>query len=325
MSFAIFEIQKYIIEKYISEYRHFLTHKLRNYKLEDPDLEMLNEQKEKVEEEFKDKYEKSIEDCMNFILTDSWKTVFKADNIVDTGKTLDEQAKILQDTIFSLDANNVLDNKHFTDDIVQEINTKFLCDGYKFYVLKALLVAEYNLCNKNISYIDAICERVRVMYYSLLLVTNMDKVEDLLEIVNRKESKLYIPKHIVNLLKLPIIRDYIRVDQVSVVDILYASALCSIICGPSDDYLDLEEDLQNNKITGMTQAVKEGIDPKTIVATTIKFLKDDLRFPEFPEFRKWAVHVMLLLYKDTPKCLEFCKSISPEYFSIVFQRKTTET
>jgi hypothetical protein len=323
MSFAIFEVQKYIIEKYISEYRDFLSNKLKLYNIEEPDMEMLNEYKEKVQEQLEDKHEKSIEDCMKFIVTDGWEMIFKADNIIDTDKTLEEQSRILQDTIFSLNANSVLDNKHFPVEVVDIINKNFLCDGYKFYVLKALLVSEYNLCNPNISYIDAICERVRIMYYSGLLVANMDKVEDLLELINKKEAKVYIPRFIINLLKLPIINDFFpKIEQLSTIDLLYASAICSIICAPSDDFMDLEEDLQNNKITGITQAIKQNVDPKMIMATTIKFLKnksDD----RFPEFKKWAIHVMILLYKDSKKCFEFCKSISPEYFDTIFQRKAS--
>ena len=324
MSFAIFEIQKYILEKHLAEYRDFLTHKLKEYKVEEPDLEMLNEVKDEINERFVDKYGKSIEECMKFIVTDGWESIFKADNLIDTGKTLEDQSKILQDTIFTLESNGILDNKYFPADVVATINNNFLCDGYKFYVLKALLVSEYNLCNSNIDCIDAICERVRIMYYSGLLVANMDKVEDLIEIINRKESKMYIPKYIINLLKLPIIRDYIKFDQLSIFDLLYATAVASIICGASDDYMDLEEDLKNNKITGITQAIKQNIDPKVIMSSTIKFLKnkiEDDKFADFPKFKKWSLNVMILLYKDPPKCLEFCKSVSPQYFDIIFQRK----
>lgn len=323
MSFAIFEVQKYIIEQYVSEYRSFLLNELKPYNIEEPDMDLLNGYKEKVQEQLADKHEKSIEDCMKFIVTDGWESIFKADNVIDTDKTLEQQSIILQDTISSLEATSKLDNKHFPQEVVDVINKNFLCDGYKFYVLRALLVAEHNLCNPDIHFIDAICERVRIMYYSGILVANMDKVEDLLEIINKKESKMYIPKHIVNLLKLPILNDYmLKIKQISSVDLLYAAATSSIVCAPSDDFMDLEEDLQNNKITGITQAIKQNIDPKTIMATTIKYLehKGDDRFPEF---KKWILNVMILLCKDPKKCFDFCKSVSPGYFDIIFQRKAS--
>lgn len=320
MSFT-FEFQKFVLEKYISEYKDFLTNNFHHYTIGEPDIEMLNNFKTKAQEHLTDTDQKSIEDCMKFITTPGWEAIFKADNIIDTGKTLEEQSKILNDTIFSLNTNFKLDNKHFPNDIVDTINTKFLCDTYKIFVLKALLVSEYNLCNPNIGFIDALCERTRIMYYSGLLVADLDKVENIIDMINKKQPKTYIPKSLINLLSLPFLKDYVKVDQVSSVDALYVAAFLAIICAPSDDYMDIEEDLQNNKINGITQAIKQNIEPKAVMATTIKFLEKVEIDQKFEESKKWALHTMIFLYKDTEKCLEFCKSVYPNLFETIFQRK----
>lgn len=316
-----FEIQKFILEKYISEYKDFLTNHFYHYAIDEPDIDMLNNFKMKAQEQLADTNQKSIEDCMRFITTSGWECIFKADNIIDTGKTLDEQSRILSDTIFSLNTNYKLDNKYFPSEIVDTINTKFLCDTYKIFVLKALLVSEYNLCNPNIGFIDALCERTRIMYYSGLLVADLDKVEDIIDMLNKKHPKTYIPKTLINLMALPFIKDYVKVDQVSSIDTLYVAAFLAIICAPSDDYMDIEEDLENNKINGITQAIKNNIEPKAVLATTIKFLEKTQVDQKFEESKKWALHIMMFLYTDTNKCLEFCKSISPIFFETIFQRK----
>jgi hypothetical protein len=83
--------------------------------------------------------------------------------------------------------------------------------------------------------------------------------------------------------------------------------------------MDLKEDLENNKITGVTQAIAQGVNPLHILSTTIDYL-NTTQSP-LPTAHAWYVELMLLMYQDLDKCLEFCKSVSPYMFEVIFQRK----
>lgn len=321
MSFALFEIQKYIVEAEIEKYRKFLTSNFKLYEIREPNMELLNEYKEKTQKYLAEHRNENIEDQMKYILTPGWKSVFDADNVVDTGNTLPKQKEILEHTLKTLELTGKVDYTFFPTETADIVNANFLSENSKTYILQSLLKAECALCDENISIVDALCERVRIMYYSVLMVCDMEKVEDLVDFINEKENKKILPAVIVNILKLPGIRNLITIEQLSIVDLLHLGAFAGIICGPSDDYMDMEEDIENNKITGITQCVRKGIDPRMAVSTTILYLINGLEEKSISsDARTWSTEVMIFLYKDIKGCLKFCRNISPELFDTVFQR-----
>jgi hypothetical protein len=321
MSFAIFEIEKFILETEIAKYRKFLMENFRLHEIRQPNFEILNGYKNKVQEYLKENRNENIEDQMKYILMPGWKSVFDADNVIDTDNSLEKQKQILEYTLKTLESSQKIDTTYFSQEIVDTINGIFLSDSTKLYVLQALLKTEHALCNENITILDALCERVRVMYYSGMMVCDINKVEDVVDFINKKENKKILPSYIVNILKLPYINNLVSVNQLSIVDLLHLAAFAGIICGPSDDYMDLKEDIENNKITGITQCVKENVDPKIAVSATITFLINSLDDKILSnDVRTWCTEVMIFLYHDIKGCLKFCREVSPELFDTVFQR-----
>ena len=99
----------------------------------------------------------------------------------------------------------------------------------------------------------------------------------------------------------------------------------SQICGGvaiGDDFMDLEEDLQNNKITGITQAVKAEIPAKHVLSTACMYTQEIVEEHSFAtDTQRWFIEIMGLLYHDQKECLRICSEVSPLLYKILFQRK----
>jgi hypothetical protein len=99
----------------------------------------------------------------------------------------------------------------------------------------------------------------------------------------------------------------------------------SQICGGvaiGDDFMDLEEDLQNNKVTGITQAVKQEIPAKHVLSTACVYSQGIVEEHSFAtDTQRWFIEIMGLLYHDQQECLKICSEVSPLFYKILFQRK----
>ena len=321
MSRTVFEIEKYMLEQELKQYSTFLDSNLKQYDVQEPDVAEMNAFADRVKSGLTQDIGKSFEEFFKYIIVPDWKVMFDADNFIDTGKTLDEQREILGSLIMSLKRDGKFYEPFISEEITETLNTKFLNQEYKRYVLLSILESEYRLCNPEIAWKDALLDRIRIMFYSALFVADVDKVEDTIDMINQKTFKSVIPKDIIAILKEFSITDAFA-EKVTLFDVLHYLTFISVGCGPSDDYMDLEEDLENNKITGVTQCIKQGIDVKHVLSTTLEYLKTKTPPSEVTtQGKKWFIDLMSLMYVDLKKCFEYCKSVTPYGYKIIFQRK----
>lgn len=320
MSRATFEIEKILLEKELKKYSSFLDSSLKEYEVPYPNKDHMNAFVDRIKSKISEDVGKTAEEMFMYIVVPHWKVMFDGDNFIDTDKTLDEQKEILGTLIQSIKNTGFIEN--FIDEESTEIlNKHFLSDDYKRHILLAILQSEYNLCNEDIHWKDALLERIRIMFYSGLFIGDIDKVDDIIDMVNNKTIKSILPKNVITLLKALEITTTFN-ETFTFIDLLHYLIFISIGSGVSDDYMDLEEDIDNNKITGITQCVKHHIPIKHILSSTIEYLKQIITPYEYTEkAKKWFVDLMSLMYLDLNDCLAFCKSISPYGYKIVFQRK----
>jgi hypothetical protein len=123
------------------------------------------------------------------------------------------------------------------------------------------------------------------------------------------------------LIQLAIEAKLLPAKKISMLDAMKTIVLICIGVAPSDDWMDLKEDMENNKITGITRAIAQGIDPLQVLSTTIVYLQKLTPESSAPNLHAWYIELMSLMYQDLDKCLEFCKSTSPYMFEVIFQRK----
>lgn len=350
----LFELSKKFIETQITSYKSFLLENIGSHDIPPADIATLKEWVDELKSKIDRDIGKTFEDTVKSIVVPNWKTIFEADNFIDTGKTLEEQKTILASILDSLHKTGFVDDEYLPTHIVEIINRDFLQDSdYKVKVLIEELTAEYNLCNPEIDWIDALVERVRVMYYSGLLVGDMDGIETLIEKFHPEKFQNlseYIDIDEFNSYKTMLtkgnIKDSHPIEQIITktdievaigmlkeknllpsrkVSVLDAASSIAFICigvAPSDDWMDLDEDLENHKITGITRAIDQGVSPKDILQTTLLFLKKGVEEKDvFRNIELWYIELMTLMVQDLPKCLEFCKSVSPYMFESIFQRK----
>lgn len=320
MSSITFELQKYLLEKELDKYSYYLDTALENYTVIRPDTDEMTVYINKLKGTLTTDIGKTFEEFFMYIVVPDWKVMFDSDNFIDTGKTLTKQKEILSSLIQCIQETGSIHN-FMDEETVATVNTKFLNQPYKKDILLAILQSEHNLCDDTISWKDALLERIRVMFYSGLFIADIDRVEDVIDMINSKTFKTLLPTNVISFLKsVSGLRTFN--SKLTSVDLISFLIFISIGCGVSDDYMDLEEDIENNKITGVTQCIKYGIPVKHVISTTIEFLKQQVTPTEYTEqAKKWFVSLMSFMYVDLPGCLEFCKSISPYGYQIVFQRK----
>jgi hypothetical protein len=137
--------------------------------------------------------------------------------------------------------------------------------------------------------------------------------------------KIYDEVDIVELMKqLPISKKFPDLPNrnVTISDLIIPIAQ---MCGGvaiGDDYMDLEEDMRNNKVTGVTQAVKQGIPAKHVLSTACIYSQGIVEEHSFAtETQRWFIELMGMLYHDQPECLRLCSEASPLIYNNLFQRK----
>jgi hypothetical protein len=137
--------------------------------------------------------------------------------------------------------------------------------------------------------------------------------------------KIYDEVDIVALMKqLPLTRKFPDIPNrnITISDVVIPIAQ---MCGGvaiGDDYMDLEEDLRNNKVTGVTQAVKQGIPAKHVLSTACIYSQGIVEEHSFAtETQRWFIELLGILYHDQPECLRLCSEASPLIYKNLFQRK----
>lgn len=322
MSSITFQFEKTILEKELSIYKQFLETKLNYYNIERPNEESMKQYADSIKEKINTDIGKSFEEFFMFIVVPEWKVMFECDNFIDTGKTLEQQKDILFALIESLKTSKRIEEPFMTEEVRHTVNTKFLYDDYKYCILLELLQAEYRLCFSDIHWIDALLDRVRVMFYSGLFVGDLEKVEDTIEMINSKTFKTSFPPRLIAVFKqLTSIASFD--EKVTLFDLLGFLVFLSVGCGISDDFMDIEEDTLNNKITGVTQCTIQGVDVKNVLSSTIEYLRERVMPNEYcQKAKEWFLDLMSLMYVDLSACLKLCKDISPYGYEIVFQRKS---
>lgn len=352
MSLDLFHLQKEMLETEISKFKDFLTNNLQEYDIPPADVSLLKEYLENLKEKISQDIGQAVEDAVKSILVKEWKTIFAADNYIDEGKTISEQKSILSNIINELKTTGKLTDSYLPSKISDSVNANFLQSPYKVLILTEELTSELNLCNTDIYWIEALSERIRVMFYSAFLIGDVNGVEYLIKkLIRNKEytseyfdladaDKYYETIDMPNddfvhpLETLIKKKEYIEIfeeakssgiipnQRVSIQDVIRVIILLCIGVAVSDDFMDKEEDIKNNKVTGITRGITEGVSLKSIVSTTIVYLSETVSMIETPrKIERWYIQLMSLMYQDTKECLKFCKNVSPYLFQLLFQRK----
>jgi hypothetical protein len=276
-------------------------------------------------------------------------------------KTIVQQATILKDIIDSLKLEGKVNNKYLPDSVVEIINRDFLTDFYKVQVLSAELTSEYNLCNPEISWKDAHAERIRIAFYSALVCGNIDvimpvfnKIEQIVKYGQFKYVNKFIDSSYLKKLRLQKSELGIHLPDTSlphaflnselksvseevlqkigtfdifplfrpdIIQMIEGVANLSIAAAIADDYLDLGEDLENNKITGMTQGIKHDIKPGEVFSTTLLYIRVKLYDTNLTDYVKdHADQFLKVVFHDMPGFVQFCKEEVPFIFEHIFQR-----
>ena len=136
---------------------------------------------------------------------------------------------------------------------------------------------------------------------------------------------IYTEVDIVELMKqLPLIKKFpdLPNQKITISDLVVPIAQ---MCGGvaiGDDYMDLEEDLQNNKVTGITRAIKQGIPAKYVLSTACIYSQGIVEEHSFAtETQRWFIELMGMLYHNQQECLRLCSEASPFIYKNLFQRK----
>jgi hypothetical protein len=328
MTLELFKGEREILEFEIERLRSFLTEHLADYTFPSADVEPLQAYFRKIQFHIQRDLGKSFEELAKSVMLPNWKKIFDADNYIDSGRSISEQHELISKIIDSIEKTGKVD--HLPTKMAESINSEFLISEYRKLVLLEELNAERRLMNESIHWIDACLERVRVMYYSVLLVVKIDEVQSLAEKANlifyEKNTEIlesvFSKKEIEFLFNEIEREDIVPEIKPTVTDGLRLLAYCATAVSISDDLMDIEEDLENQKITGITQAQKYGISPHILHGTFIRYLEE--YYSEVPQFKRgqmWFRELVLLTHQDFQKCVEMCREVSPYLFTYFFQRK----
>ena len=349
MSLELFELEKTILETEIHLFRDFLVNNLKEYEIPAANVARLEEWYSELRKNTDIDIGKSMELALQETLIPNWKLIFKIDNQIDDGKTLDEQKTLLADILEDLKTTGTISTKHFTPETVKVVNRDFLNFPAKIQATIEELSAELRLCNPNIEWLDAICDRIRIAYYSVLIVIDKDKIERLLhQAVNVKkidmsyditnyfddvdkyldlEESSNVPttipvRQLISLFEKIKEQDALPTRKLNFFDVLSTLAIVAEGTATADDIMDIEEDLEKNKITGVIRCMDAGIPTNTIFSTLIAYLiKKAKLVPIVDKLQLWLIELLCLMYHDQAKCLEFCRSVVPDFFNVFFQRK----
>ena len=207
------------------------------------------------------------------------------------------------------------------------------------------------MCKRDISWTDALKERIRVACYSILLCANPDLVgtlfahsaelekigirvdlpagqkavdEKILENL-KKELKEIIGKgkNGGKILSAELwAEDYVEGRVAEEYEIVQAFCILSICIAIGDDYLDMAEDIENNKITGITRGLEMGIPAENVFRTSSMYLMVFIMKNDWlkKDNKLFLINLINVITNNPKKFMEACISRCPKFLSNIFQR-----
>lgn len=324
----LFHEAKKILDDELHRFESFLLENVDTYTFEPANIEPVREYAKYIQSKLTQDMGKCFEEIAKSAMLSNWKTIFHADNYIDTGRTLEEQRELIAAIIHSIETTGKV--SHLPSGMANIINEEFLDTEYRTSVLLEELRAEYRLTDPSIDWISACIERVRVMFYSVLVVGKPEVVREYAErayaiFYDRKLDAIdaVLSKEEVEFLYSEAQKhNAIPEKEPSQEDALRLLAWSAVIVASTDDFMDLEEDIENQKLTGITCAVRDGLAAHILQSTVIHYM--ERTFSDVPQFRdaqRWFRELVVLAYQDSRKCIEACREISPYLFTYFFQRK----
>jgi hypothetical protein len=344
----------FVIDREIDKYVEYMLENTKSHVM-DPGNEMLIQTHAADYEDID--FDTIAAKIATVTLVPNWPVIFQADNHLDSGKkSLDQQRELIGTLIEDLRASGKVSDSHLPKGIAKVINEEFLTEPLKVRALIAELTAEYNLCKRDISWTDALKERIRVACYSILLCANSDLVgtlyahsaelekfgirvdlpanqkavdEKILENL-KKELKEIIGKgkngeKILSALEsgawageLEGATDACKEEY----EIIQTFCILSICIAIGDDYLDMAEDVENNKITGITRALEMGIPAENVFRTSSMYLMVFIMKNPWLKMnaKLFLINLINVITNNPKKFMEACISRCPKFLSNIFQR-----
>lgn len=174
------------LEKQLDGYMTFMESELRYHHFEPfakKDLDEMFKQYEDVDVD-----EIALEINRLFLIP-KWDILFDADDHLDSGKkSLTVQKFLITSVIHDLKSVGRLTTKYIPETIVSTINTNVLTHPVRIEAMILELTAELRLCNPSLSWQEALRERVRVAFYTMLLIVNLDVLDALTEEIDKVEE-----------------------------------------------------------------------------------------------------------------------------------------
>lgn len=122
-------------------------------------------------------------------LIPQWDILFAADDHLDSGKKpLALQKYLISSVIQDLKTVGRLTTKYIPEKIVTPINTNVLTHPVRVEAMILELTAEMRLCDPTLSWQDAMRERIRVAFYTMMLIINLDVLDALTEEIDMVEN-----------------------------------------------------------------------------------------------------------------------------------------
>lgn len=324
----LFHEAKQILEEELSRFETFLFANIKLYTFDPANIDPIREYAKYIQSKLAQDMGKSFEELVKSTMIRNWKTIFHADNYIDTGRTLEEQRELIGSIVHSIETTGKV--SHLPSTMAKIINEEFLDTEYRRSVLLEELRAEYRLTDPDIDWISACLERVRVMYYSVLTVVKVEVVRDVAQkvysIFYDREidaiSPFFTKEEVQFIFDETQKNNSIPETEITQQDAIHLLAWGAIIVASTDDYMDLEEDTENQKLTGITCAERDGLPAETLQSTIIHYIEMTYSsVPQIQDAQKWFRELVVLAYQDPDKCIQACREISPYLFTYFFQRK----
>lgn len=173
------------LESQLDGYVAFMDKELRHHDFE-PSRQKLNALFEEYED--MDVDELAIEVNRLFLIP-QWDILFDADDHLDSDKKpLAVQKFLISSVIQDLKNGGRLTTKYIPETIVTPINTNVLTHPVRVEAMILELTAELRLCDPSLSWQEALRERVRVAFYTMMMIVNLDVLDALTEDIDKVEE-----------------------------------------------------------------------------------------------------------------------------------------
>jgi hypothetical protein len=227
---------------------------------------------------------KKLDDLFPEFLIPNFDIIFKVDDMIDNGKTMEEQRHMLHAIVTSVESGAI--DSLFPEEIAKTVRECILSSESRTKALLSELAAEIALLNPDLDWVEAMIQRARVTLYSALLVLDFAKLLQAYD-----EYRLDIP--------------YSRRE------LAHVAAMWAIATATADDYLDREDDIKQNKVTGMTQCD----DPKAVFTTIVTFFRTQVK----TSADLWPIEAFTGIYFDPRECIRIFYQEAPRMAQYLFR------